>query len=87
VTPSIVTEVSATLVLRISLGRATWPNGQVLLGGGELAVERQDQHASVGGEAGAGGVAWLDLAGAGEEDQEIAVEAGEYAVVEGAEDL
>jgi hypothetical protein len=64
----------------------TWPKGQVLLIGGELAVEREDLHAGVRGQAGAGGRGLLDLAGAGQEDQDIAAEVVVEELLEGPQD-
>jgi hypothetical protein len=64
----------------------TWPKGQVLLIGRELAVERADLDAGVGGQAGAGGGGLGDLAGAGEEDEDVAVEAVVEQLLEGPQD-
>jgi hypothetical protein len=74
-TPSMVTEVSATLVERMILRRGAAADGAVLLGGGEVAVEGEQVDAMALGELGAGVLGAADFSGTGEEDEHIPIEA------------
>ena len=72
VTPSTVTELSATLVARMSFRSADGQNGAVLLSGREVAVERKHEQAGGSGDGFAFALRPADLRGAGKEGKDVA---------------
>ena len=72
VTPSTVTELSATLVARMSSSFCGRQNSAVLLGGRELAVQWKHEQAGVAGDGFAFALRPANLRGSGKECKDVA---------------